>query len=231
MRRVAVIPARGGSKRIPRKNIRVFNGKPVIAYAILAAQSLKLFDVIAVSTEDEEIQFIAETFGAAIVVRPHELADDYTPTVPVVAHAIAALESASGPVDQVCCVYPATPLLRPSDLSAGLDLLARAQTGYVFPVTTFAAPVQRALKLDENGQTTPFDPQYALTRSQDLEPAYFDAGQFYWGHRQSWVSQLPIHKNATGLVLPHWRVVDIDTVEDWRRAEILAEAISRFDEG
>lgn len=225
--KIAIIPARGGSKRIPRKNIKPFAGKPMIAHAIGIAQSSCLFDHIVVSTDDEDISRIATECGAEVpFVRPGELADDYTPTVPVIAHAIGACQAMHWQVDQVCCIYPTVPLLQRADLVNGLRMLETCEAGYVFPVTSYPSAVQRALRQLPNGSMKPFYSQYAATRTQDLEPAFYDAGQFYWGFAQTWLEGKIIHQHGTGLIIPSWRVVDIDTDGDWQRAELMYAAFS-----
>lgn len=225
--KIAVIPARGGSKRIPRKNIRSFDGQPMIAYAIGAARKSELFDHVIVSTDDAEIAEIALAHGAEVPFkRPAELADDHTPTVPVIAHAIRTCRGLSWQVDETCCIYPGVPLIRAADIAEALNLLqAHRGEGYTFPVTAFPAAIQRALRISTDGVVTPFNPQYVNTRTQDLEPAYHDAGQFYWAAAETWLSGLPIHANGRGIVLPEWRVVDIDTPADWERAEALYLAL------
>jgi pseudaminic acid cytidylyltransferase len=224
--RIAVIPARGGSKRIPRKNIKLFAGKPMIAYAIEAAREAHVFDRIIVSTDDSEIMHVARRYGAEVpFVRPEDLADDHTPTVPVVAHAIEEIEKTDGTVEAACCIYPCVPFLVPSDIVQGLRLLDYGDTDYSFPIAAFPAAPQRSIKLDRHGHTSPFFPEYQLIRSQDLEPAFFDAGQFYWGRRTAWLGNPRIHDCAKGLEIPGWRVVDIDTPDDWRRAEIMHLAL------
>jgi pseudaminic acid cytidylyltransferase len=223
---VAIIPARGGSKRIPRKNIKEFAGKPMITYAITAAKSAGLFDHVIASTDDAEIARIAREWGAETpFVRPPELAADHTPTVPVVAHAIHAAESLGWPIDLVCCIYPAVPFIQIEDLRGALDLMSTTGAQYSFPVTEFPSAVQRALRRDETGRMSPLYPAYELTRTQDLEPAYHDAGQFYWGTRRAWLTNERIHSAGVGFPIPNWRVVDIDTPDDWVRAEAVFNAI------
>jgi pseudaminic acid cytidylyltransferase len=222
--RLAILPARGGSKRIPRKNVRPFGGRPMIAWAIAAARDSGLFDRVVVSTDDTGIGEVARAHGAEVPFwRPPELADDHAPTVPVIAHATQALGLPDDAA--VCCIYPATPLLAADDLRRGLALLEAGASGYVFPVAAYPSPVQRALRRDADGATHPLYPQYTQTRTQDLEPAYFDAGQFYWARAATWRAGLGIHGHATTLVLPEWRVVDIDTPDDWTRAEALCQAL------
>ncbi len=225
--RLAIIPARGGSKRIPRKNIKAFAGRPMIAYAIDAAHRAEVFDHVVVSTDDAEIAAVARAAGAEVPFdRPAALADDHTPTVPVVAHAIRSCIDAGWAVDAACCIYPCVPLIRPDDIVAALAILARGDVDYVFPVAAFATPIQRALRRSADGRTSPFDPSHLNTRTQDLEPAYHDAGLFYWGTARAWLDELPIHVNAKTIVLPASRVVDIDTEADWQRAEALVRAFA-----
>lgn len=226
--KLAVIPARGGSKRIPRKNIRAFAGKPMIGYAIEAARATGVFDRIVVSTDDAEIGEIAEAFGADVpFVRPQELADDHTPTVPVIAHAIQTCDVLGWRATEVCCIYPAVPLIAAGDLVRALRALEEGSAAYLFPVAPFPSAIQRALRRLPDGAAQPFFPQYVETRTQDLEPAYYDAGQFYWGRRSAWLDGLNIHAHGATVVLAEDRVVDIDTPEDWARAEALFRVLSQ----
>lgn len=225
---IAIIPARGGSKRIPRKNIKSFDGKPMIAHAITAAISSGLFEHVVVSTDDEEIATIARTWGAKTpFIRPAELANDYTNTVPVVAHGIRACRALGWQFDFVCCIYPGVPFIQIEDLKGALTLLTQGEADYSFPVTEFPSAIQRALKRRVDEMMEPFYPQYELTRTQDLERAYHDAGQFYWGKAESWLTNAKVHSSGIGYVIPNWRVVDIDTEEDWERAEKLRASILR----
>lgn len=225
--RISVIPARGGSKRIQRKNIRPFAGKPMLHHAIEAARAAGLFDEIVVSTDDGEIAEAASAAGAAVpFTRPAELADDRTPTVPVIAHAVRACRSLGWEVEDVCCIYPTVPLLDPADLAGAFEaFVAGGRRRYVFPVAQFPSPIQRALRRLADGAVEPFHPESAATRTQDLEPAYFDAGQFYWGSAELWLAGREIHANARAILLPQWRAVDIDTEDDCRRAEALFVAL------
>lgn len=223
---IAVIPARGGSKRIPRKNINMFAGKPMIAHAITIAKSSRLFEHIVVSTDDPEIAAIARDWGAETpFVRPDELANDYTATVPVIAHGVQVCRDLGWTLDSVCCIYPGVPFLQIEDLKGALTLLAKSDCDYSFPITEFPSAIQRALRRMDKGQMQPFYPQYELTRTQDLEPAFHDAGQFYWGKADAWLHNPKIHSSGVGYVVPNWRVVDIDTSEDWVRAEHLLQAL------
>ncbi len=223
---IAVIPARGGSKRIPRKNIKAFCGKPMIAYAIEAAQASDLFSHILVSTDDTEIQTIAAALGAEIpFMRPAALANDFTPTVPVIAHAIQSVEDLGWSFENVCCIYPGVPFIEVSDLQGALKQLKARSADYCFPVTEFPAAVQRALKHAENGLMAPIYPENELIRTQDLEPAFFDVGQFYWGTKHAWLTNGRIHTSGVGYEIPNWRVIDIDTPADWERAERMASSL------
>jgi len=224
--RIAVIPARGGSKRIPRKNIKLFADKPMIGHAIDIAKNSALFDHIIVSTDDAEIAEIAKNFGAEVpFIRPISLADDITPTVPVIAHAIEACQRLGWQFDQVCCIYPAVPFLQINDLRSALSILEEGDAGnYVFPITSFPSAIQRALRQLPDGRIEPFYRENTTVRTQDLEIAYYDAGQFYWGYVQSWLEGKIIHDHAASLVIPDWRVVDIDTYEDWKRAELMYQS-------
>jgi pseudaminic acid cytidylyltransferase len=225
--RLAVIPARGGSKRIPRKNIKPFHGKPIIGYAIDAALSSKAFDSVIVSTDDAEIAEVAKAHGADLpFIRPPELADDHTPTVPVIAHAIRTCDELGWKVEDVCCIYPGAPFISTDDLRTAHEQLVTTGAHYVFPVTGFPSPIQRALRRLPDGSVWPFQTEHAATRTQDLESAYFDVGQFYWGRKGAWLDGLNIHLNSNTLVIPEWRVVDIDTPADWERAELLYATLS-----
>jgi pseudaminic acid cytidylyltransferase len=227
--RLAVIPARGGSKRILRKNIRSFCGKPMIAWSIETARQSGCFDRIIVSTDDEEIADIARTYGAeAPFLRPERLADDHTGTIPVIAHAIEWLTEQNFAPEHVCCIYATAPFMTAPDLRESLAMLVREDCSYVFPVTSFGFPIQRAIRLTSDGRTAMFYPEQFKTRSQDLEEAYHDAGQFYWGRAAAWASAEPIFSSrGAPLILPRYRVQDIDTPEDWARAELMFEALRR----
>lgn len=217
---VCVIPARGGSKRIPRKNIRDFHGRPMIGWSIAGARASGLFDRIVVSTDDPAIADVAMAEGAEVpFLRPADLANDHAATGPVIAHAVQALGLAAETA--VCCLYATAPFVRAEDLAQGARFLAEGAT-FAMAVTRFDYPVQRALRRSAEGQVEMMDPAQMLVRSQDLEPAWHDAGQFYWGRAASWTAGLPIFgAGARGVALPSWRVVDIDTPDDWTRAEAL----------
>lgn len=225
--RLAVIPARGGSKRIPRKNIRPFGGVPMIAWSIRAAVESDCFNRIIVSTDDAEIADVARTYGAeAPFVRPAELSDDHTGTIPVIAHAVRWQGESGSMPDQVCCIYATAPFIRPADLRQGLHVLNDSGADYAFSVTSYPFPIQRAVRLTPEGRMTMFQPEHFNTRSQDLEEAWHDAGQFYWGRTEAWLAEMPLFSAGSAPVpLPRHRVQDIDTPEDWQRAEWMFKAI------
>lgn len=221
MSAIAIIPARGGSKRIPRKNLKAFHDRPMIGHSITAALDSGLFERVVVSTDDREIADVAKAFGAEVpFMRPAELANDHAGTVPVIQHALQAL---AADVEFVCCLYAAAPFTNAARLREGLELLrTRPDMDFVFTVTEFASPVQRALRLTTTGGVEALYPEYRQTRTQDLEPAYHDAGQFYWGRREPWRAGAALHAaHSLALVLPRRTVVDIDTPEDWIHAERL----------
>ena len=198
----------------------------MIAYAIEAAQNSGLFEHVIVSTDDEEIAAVAQNFSAETPFRrPPELADDYTATAPVVAHAIDSCQKLGWRIDLVCCIYPTVPFIEVEDLSKGLSLKEETNTSFSFPVAEFPSAIQRAMKRDDTGRLSPLQPELELARTQDLESTYYDAGQFYWGSKQAWLNNSRIHYDGVGLVIPSWRVVDIDTLDDWQRAEILYAAL------
>lgn len=221
---LAVIPARGGSKRIPRKNIREFCGKPIIAWSIQAALESGCFDRVVVSTDDEEIASVAVACGAeAPFLRPGELSDDHTGTGPVVAHAADAC--ALDDADLACCIYATAPFVTPADLRRGREVLESTGAEYALSVTSYAFPIQRAVRLREDGRLEMLHPEHFQSRSQDLEEAWHDAGQFYWGLARAWRAGTPIFSSdAAPVPLPRHRVQDIDTLEDWTRAELMFRA-------
>jgi len=228
-KKIAVIPARGGSKRIVKKNIKAFAGKPLIAYSLDAAIASNVFDDILVSTDDDRIGRVAEEFGATVIIeRPDELSDDYTGTSPVVRHAIQAYEQERGEVDYVCCIYATAPFVSAQYLQNGLKTLqSDDKFNYAFSVTTFDFPIQRAIRLSEHG-VEPIDSASMAKRSQDLETCYHDAGQFYWGLKQAWLGKAAMfEKHSAPVILPRHLVQDIDTEEDWLRAELMYKAYVR----
>lgn len=229
---LAVIPARGGSKRIPRKNIKPFCGQPMIAWSIKAAIDSGCFDRIVVSTDDDEIASVAEALGAEVpFLRPAELSDDYSGTMPVVAHAIRELSKDCAP-HYVCCLYATAPFARSEDIvSAQRRLSESPDCDFAFTVTSYPFPIQRALKKTNTGRLEMFWPEHFKTRSQDLEEAWHDAGQFYWGKTDAWLESRPLFASRSlPIALPRHRVQDIDTEEDWTRAEWMFRALKDVDD-
>lgn len=226
---VAIIPARGGSKRIPRKNIKNFCGKPMIAWSIEAALQSSCFEQVIISTDDEEIAELAFCLGAQVpFMRPGELSGDFVATIPVIKHAIQQLEANQVIPDRVCCIYATAPFISADALKSGLTLIQKQNADYVFSVTSYAFPIQRAIKLQQNGIVQMYSPEYFNTRSQDLEEVYHDAGQFYWGARTAWLEEKPIFSSESyPLILPRHLVQDIDTQEDWIRAELMFKSIEK----
>jgi len=225
---VAIIPARGGSKRIPKKNIRLFAGKPIIAYSIRAAKETGIFDRIIVTTDSEEIAEIAREYGAETpFLRPEELADDHTESGPVLVHALDFLFNSGYPVEYFCCIYPTAPFVRPEYIKKGFELLVQRKVSSVFSVTTFPFPIFRSLKINEEGHLEMFWPEHELTRSQDLPEAYHDAGQFYWLESKKFLSSQRVYTpDALPIILPRYLVQDIDTPEDWETAERMFHALT-----
>lgn len=222
MNTIAVIPARGGSKRIPRKNIKPFCGKPMIAWSIEAARAAATFDAILVSTDDDEIASVAEAHGAeAPFRRPAQLANDHAPTLPVIAHAIRWWEEHRSPVEFACCIYATAPFLEAQYLREGLELLkAHADAEFAFSITSQAFPIFRALKRNADGTVGMFWPENEIKLSQDLQEAWHDAGQFYWGRKPAFFKHPSVlSARSYAVVLPRYQVQDIDTSEDWVRAE------------
>ena len=227
--KLCVIPARGGSKRIPRKNVREFCGKSMIAWSIEAAQESGCFDRIIVSTDDAEIEDVAKKWGAEVpFIRPAKLADDFAGTTPVVAHAVQWHQDHGQELTAVCCLYATAPFVKPAEIKKGLNLLNQvAADRFVFTATSYASPIQRALHLDPaSGEAYMRQPEQFSNRSQDLEAAFHDAGQFYWGRPKAWLSSGNLFEASKPLLLPRWRVQDIDNLEDWTMAELLYEACS-----
>jgi len=219
---IAIIPARGGSKRIPRKNIKHFLGKPIIAYSIEVAIKSGLFDRVIVSTDDVEIVQIAQIYGAeAPFLRPKALSDDFTGTNDVVRHTLNWFLDQGIAVKYACCIYATVPFLQVQYLQEGLEQLQCHNKSFAFSVTSFPSPVQRAMKIEQGGVTM-FYPEYLDTRSQDLEEAYHDAGQFYWGKSETFLNHENLFSQcAYPVVLPRELVQDIDTMEDWNKAELM----------
>lgn len=226
---VAIIPARGGSKRIPRKNIRSFAGLPMVAHSIRCALGSGLFDRVIVSTDDSEIAALALQYGAEVpFVRPTALADDLTATAAVIAHALSWFAVQSVDVDCACCIYATAPFLRAEDLERGLVLLRSGLWRYVFAATSYEFPVYRSFRQEPSGGVGMLFPEHYESRSQDLPEVMHDAGQFYWATPETWAHSPKIFEEGSTIVrIPRWRAQDIDTEEDWARAEAMADYAAR----
>ncbi len=229
--KLCIIPARGGSKRIPRKNIKDFLGKPIIAYSIETALKSGCFDRVIVSTDDEEIASIARQYGAETpFVRPKALSNDFAGTLPVIKQAIEWMEADGEQVDWACCLYATAPFVQPSLLQAAFQQLQTTGAAYCFSVTTFGTPIQRAFKVTENHRLEMFHPENFHKRSQDLEEAFHDAGQFYWGQPSAFKAEHAIYSEfSSPYMLPRYLVQDLDTEEDWIRAELMYQALLKSD--
>ncbi len=225
---VAIIPARGGSKRIPRKNIKDFFGKPLISYSIEAALKSNLFEKVIVSTDDEEIANVAVKYGATVpFIRPKELSDDYIGTGAVVSHAINYLKEQKENYDFICTIYATAPLIQEKYLVEGFNKLKNSNVKNAFSCTSMPFPIQRTFKITKDERCEMFWRENFSKRSQDLEVAYQDAGQFYWTNLNIESNDIMFGRDSIPIVLPRYLVQDIDTLEDWQRAEFMYEAILR----
>lgn len=225
---IAIIPARGGSKRIPRKNIKDFCGQPMLAYPIRAALQSGVVDKVVVSTDDHEIADIARQYGAEVpFMRDSQLADDHTGTTAVIRDALQQLQQMTWNIENCACLYATTPLLNANLIKTLFDQLIATNADYVFTAARFSFPIQRALVKMETGGVAPFDPTSIGKRSQDLTPTYHDAGQLYWAKASTWLNPQKgvFGANSQLYELPSHLVQDIDTPEDWRRAELLYQLL------
>ena len=228
---VAIIPARGGSKRIPRKNIKLFHGKPLISYSIEAALKSKLFEKVIVSTDDEEIANIAIEYGAEVpFIRPNELSDDFTGTGAVISHAIVYLKEQGENYDFACTIYATAPFLQQKYLIEGFEKLKKSNAKSAFSCTSMPFPIQRTFKITSNERCEMFWPENFMKRSQDLEESFQDAGQFYWTNLNINSNEIIFGKDSIPIILPRHLVQDIDTLEDWTRAEFMYEALKKCNE-
>ena len=224
---LCIIPARGGSKRIPRKNIKNFLGKPIIAYSIEAALKSELFDEVMVSTDDKEIAEVAKTYGAKVpFMRSKENADDYATTVDVLIEVINKYKILKKEFDSCCCIYPTAPLIKIEKLKSGFEKLNNDNFDVVFPVVGFSYPIWRGLKKTANENFKMIWPKHINSRSQDLEEAYHDAGQWYWFKPKNLIQKKTLlGTNTTCVILKATEVQDIDTLTDWKLAELKYELL------
>ena len=230
--KVCIIPARGGSKRIPKKNIKLFLGKPIIAYSIQVALESDFFDEVIVSTDDAEIAEVSKSFGAKVpFFRPSVLANDYADTLSVVKHAIEWFDDKRQMLSEVCCLYATAPFVTTRSILKSYDQMHKTQAEYCFTVTSFEYPIQRAIKITPENRLEMANFEYLKKRSQDFEDFYHDAGQFYWGKAQTFREQKPLFsKYASPYILPRHFVLDIDTIEDWNFAELMYQILKKSGE-
>ncbi|QSX36120.1 pseudaminic acid cytidylyltransferase [Shewanella sedimentimangrovi] len=229
---MAMIPARGGSKRIPGKNIKLFNGKPIIAYSIEAAIACGCFERIIVSTDDSDIAREAISCGAEVpFIRPASLADDYATTFDVIKHTLHWLDERGECPEFLCTLYATAPFLEADSIQKAFQLLQQdSAKQYCFAVAEYPSPIQRAFRISAAGEIEMFSPEYFLSRSQDLERAYFGAGQFYWGRSRAFMEDVPLYSTASiPYLLPNYKVQDIDTPDDWLRAEAMYRALKSIE--
>ena len=229
--KLCIIPARGGSKRIPKKNIKIFCDKPIIEWSINAALRSKCFDKVIVSTDSEEISLISKRLGAEVpFLRPNNLSDDKTTTVPVISHAIKFVNENFRKVDYACCIYATAPFIEIKYLKEGLDKILKYNANYTFSATSYSFPIQRAIKISKQKRSQMFYPNFQDTRSQDLEEAFHDAGQFYWGKASAWLENQKIFEgDSIPIIIPRYKVQDIDNEEDWIRAELMYKLLKQID--
>ena len=226
---ICIIPARGGSKRIPKKNIKDFFGKPLISYTIETALKSNLFEKVVVSTDDEEIATIAKKYGAEVpFIRPDKLSDDFTGTGAVISHALSFLQAQGENYDFVCNIYATAPLLQEKYLIEAYEKLKKSNAVNAFSVTSMPFPIQRTFKITSEERCEMFWPENFSKRSQDLEEAYQDAGQFYWKNLNKESCDIIFGKDSIPIVLPRYLVQDIDTIEDWKRAEFMYKVINEI---
>ena len=227
---IAIIPARGGSKRIKNKNIKNFLSKPILYWTLKSLQKSNLFNRIIVSTDNLNIKNISLKLGVdEIIDRPKNLSDDITPTKPVIEHAIKNMKFKDHKkVKFICCVYPCNPFLNSNDLKNSFKMLKKNLKNFVFPITEYPHPIQRAFKLKKDNKLIFFNKKNELTRTQDLIKSFHDAGQFYWGTKNNWLSKNKMHSNSLGYIISKWRSVDIDNNEDWKKAELLFKLLINY---
>lgn len=225
--RIAVIPARSGSKRIVDKNIKDFYGKPIIAWSIQVAQETNLFSKIIVSTDSKKIADLAIKFGAEVpFIRPKKLSGDHVGTIDVISHAITKMTKKDFQINDVCCIYAASPLIKSDDIKKSYDIFHKEKWLYSFPVTEFEYPIYRSFMINNGKKLKMIYPEHFNTRSQDLKKVYHDAGQFYWGTKETWLSKKIFFDDYSyPYIIPKWRVQDIDTLDDWKRAHHLFKLI------
>jgi pseudaminic acid cytidylyltransferase len=227
MANLVIIPARGGSKRIPKKNVKDFLGKPIIAYSIAAAIKSGLFDEVMVSTDNEEIAEVAIRYGAKVpFLRSNKNANDYATTFDVIKEVISKYQSLNKTFDYTCCLYACAPFVTANKLADAFDLLQNKNFDSILPIVAFEFPIQKAFKIDKNNKTAFFFSDFSLTRSQDLNQSYHDVGQFYWMNTNKCIQKKAVITNNTGsIIISELEAQDVDTELDWKLAELKYELI------
>jgi N-acylneuraminate cytidylyltransferase len=228
MKNLAIIPARGGSKRIPRKNILPFIGKPIIAYSIQAALDSGLFEEVMVSTDDEEIAEVAIRYGAKVpFLRSSENANDYAGIADVIVEVVQKYQSMGEDIENICCIFSTAPLISPTRIAEAYHKLIEEKYDSVCPIVAFSYPILRGLEFNEKNQLQMIWPEYLQARSQDLKPAYHDSGSFYWAKTDALIEQKTLFcKNGNAIILPETEVQDIDNETDWKLAELKYQLIN-----
>lgn len=220
MKKVAIIPARGGSKRIPKKNIKIFEGKPIIAYTIEIALQSGLFDEVIVSTDSEEIAQISIFYGATVpFLRSEENSNDFATTIDVINEVLDYYAYDCVGITHVCCLYPTAPMINLMDLIHGFDILVAKGFEVVYPIVEFSYPIWRGVQVDENGYSKMVWSEFKDSRSQDLKKVYHDAGQWYWINNKKRLTSL-LDSYSGSIIIDEMRVQDIDTENDWKIAEL-----------
>lgn len=224
---IAIIPARGGSKRIPKKNIKLFNGKPIISYAIETALSANIFDKVIVSTDSDEIATVAKKYGAEIpFLRSKSLADDFSGIHEVISDSLKQMRAIGLQYDYACCIYATAPFIDRRDLVQGYEKIKTNNKKVVIGATNYSYPVQRSFFVNSSSEIEMLFPERFNSRSQDLDEVMHDAGQFSWASSKTWLEDaIGFGKHHDIVIMPRWRVQDIDTIEDWERAELIAKLI------
>ena len=218
MKNLAIIPARGGSKRIPRKNVKPFLGKPMLAYSIEAALATGLFDEVMVSTDDEEIAEVARQYGAKVpFMRSAVTASDYATTADVLKEVLDNYRELGYEFDNFCCIYATAPMVQPKDITSAFNRLVSSKFSVVYPVVQFSYPIWRCLDLGEDGTMKRHWPEFENSRSQDLPKEYHDTGTFYWYKTKEWLAG---DLNLGGIEVDETTIQDIDTETDWKLAEM-----------
>ena len=227
---IAIIPARGGSKRIPKKNIKNFLGKPIISYSVELAIKSNLFDKVIVSTDCDEIAEIAKSYGAEVpFIRPNAISDDFSTLNEVLKHAIDFIENDGFLYEYVCCIYATAPFIEIDDVTRGFELINTKKWESVIAATNFSYPIFRSFEKDKKGGLKMVFPDHYSSRSQDLPEIFHDAGQFFWA-KSEFLKKSPsgFNQNNTIIEIPNYRAQDIDTDEDWQRAELIYKYLNEL---